>query len=422
MGIYKEFILIFILMAISAFFSMGEISLASSRKIKLQLLADSGNKTAEKIMNLQSNPGNFFTTVQIGLNFVAILAGIIGDNLLTPILSPFIENTTLLSFISFIFVTGLFIQFADLIPKRIAMIFPEKVALQVVPFVCIVIKIISPIVWFFNTIANSTLKLFNVPLYREDLITQDDIFAIVDAGAEAGVVHTKEHHLIENVFELDQRKISSIMTLRDDIVFFNISENEDSIKEKIVNSPHSKFLICNNDLDYILGYVNSRDILPRILKGESSGLNNISEITNKNILIVPNTLTLSEMLDRFRESREDFAAIINEYANVVGVVTLNDVISTLMGDVVFSEQEDYIVVRDENSWLIDGVTPIIDVKKFLDIDFFPEEDTYDTIAGFVIYMLKNIPRKGATITYSGYSFEVVDVDNFKIDQLLVIKI
>lgn len=421
MEIKSKLLCILFLILLSSFFSMAEISLAAARKIKLQLLAEEGNTKAEKVLILQNNPGSFFTTVQIGLNIVALLAGIVGDGIFTPLLSRYIESQTVVFLISFSLVTAAFIEFADLIPKRIALVYPEVVAIKLVNSMIVTIKMLTPILLIFNGIANLVFKLFKIPATRNDMITHDDIFAIVDAGAEAGVVDTKEHHLIENVFELEQRWVSSVMTPRDEIIYFTLDESEESIKDKIANFPHSKFLVCEDDIDSIYGYVGSKYILPRILKGELSGLHNIKEITNKNILIVPNTLTLSDMLDRFNESKEDFSVILNEYAHVVGIITLNDVISRLMSDVVHPLQEEYITKRDENSWLIDGGTAIEDVRKVLDIESFPEEDSYETIAGFIIYMLKVIPKKGALVEYENFSFEVVDVDNFKIDQLLVIK-
>nr|WP_307775511.1 hemolysin family protein [uncultured Cetobacterium sp.] len=421
MGITGKILFIILLILMSAFFSMAEISLAGARKLKLQVLVDEGNENAKKVMDLQRNPGNFFTTVQIGVNIVAILAGIIGNDVFTPVLMDYIGNETIAFLISFSLVTGSFIEFADLIPKRLAMVFPEATALSLVNPMLLTIKVLTPVVWVFSSVANLVFRVFNTPNSREDMITHDDIFALVDAGAEAGVVQSKEHHLIENVFELEQRWVSSAMTTRDEIVYFTLEETEESIKQKIAEYPHSKFLVCEKDIDSIYGYVGSKDILPKILKGESTGLQNIKEITNRNILIIPNTLTLSDMLDRFNEAREDFAVILNEYAHVVGVITLTDVISTLMGDVVYPMQDDYIIKRGEDSWLIDGVTAIEDVKKVLNIESFPEEDSYETVAGFMMYMLKTIPNKGAFIEYDNYSFEVVDVDNFKIDQLLVMK-
>lgn len=431
MSLILKIFCIVILIGISMFLSISEISLASARNIKLQILEDEGNKNATKVMKIQENSGNFFTAVQIGINAVSILGGIIGNNIVGPYVVDFIDAFiptlgTKAVFIgnltSFILITALFIEFADLIPKRLAMIAPEKIAVTVVVPMMILIKAAKPLIFIFNGIANLIFKMFNIPLTREESITYDDIFAMVDAGAEAGVVQKKEHSLIENIFELESRWVSSIMTTRDNIVYLTVSEGEESIRKKIAEEPHSKFLVCENDIDSILGYVSSKNILPRIVKGELNSLADIKDIYNRNLLVIPNTLTLSEALDRFNEVRDDFAIVLNEYGLVVGLVTLNDVINTLMGDIVYQEQEEQIISRGEGSWLIDGSTPIEDVKKVLDdIEKFPEEDTYETIAGFMMYMLKTIPKKAAKVEFENYSFEVVDVDRFKIDQLLVTK-
>ena len=301
------------------------------------------------------------------------------------------------------------------------MAYPEKISLKLVNIMIVLMKIFKPVIWIFNGIANTVFKIFKLPITKKEVITSEEIIAVFNEGAEAGVVLEREHYLIENVFELEHRWVSSAMTARDNIIYFLLTETEEEIKEKIAENPHSKFLVCEREIDSIYGYVDAKDILPRILKGEKSGLQNIREITKKSLLIIPNTLTLSEVLDRFNESREDFAIILNEYAHVVGLITLSDVISTLMGDIVYPSQEEYIIKRGENSWLIDGLTPIEDVKKALNIERFPEEDSYETVAGFMMYMLKSIPKKAATLVFEGYTFEVVDVDNFKVDQLLVTK-
>lgn len=429
MNIFLRLVFIFILILMSIFLSMSEISLASARKMKLQVMIEEGNENASKVLEIQQMSGNFFTVVQIGINAIAIMGGILGDNIATPWIKNFIltwiptlsnKADMIGSCISFFIITGLFIEFADLIPKRLSMVAPEKIAVAIIKPMLILICVFKPLIIIFNGIASSMFKLFNVPQSRNDIITYDDIFAVVDAGAEAGVVQKKEHSLIENIFELDTRWVSSIMTTRDEIVYLTIEEGEESIKDKIANYPHSKFLVCQNEIDSLIGYVDSKDILPRILKGEISGLHDIQEITNTSLLIIPNTLTLSEALDRFNEVRDDFAIILNEYGHVVGLVTLNDVINTLMGDIVYQDQdEQQIICRGEGSWLIDGVTPVEDVKKVLEIEKLPEEDTYETIAGFMMYMLKSIPKKAAKVEFENYTFEVVDVDNFKVDQLLV---
>ncbi|AIN17262.1 MULTISPECIES: hemolysin family protein [Yersinia] len=420
----NSILLILFLIAVSAFFSLSEISLAASRKIKLKLLADEGDINALRVLKLQETPGIFFTVVQIGLNAVAILGGIVGDAAFSPsfkviferVMSP--ELADQVSFIcSFVLVTSLFILFADLTPKRIGMISPEAVAVRIVNPMRFCIMICRPLVWFFNGMANLIFRLFKLPMVRNDDITSDDIYAVVEAGALAGVLRKQEHELIENVFELESRTVPSSMTSRESVIYFDLRESEDSIKEKISTHPHSKFLVCDGHIDQVVGYVDSKDLLNRVLGNQSLVLS--SGVQIRSALIVPDTLTLSEALESFKTAGEDFAVILNEYALVVGIITLNDVMTTLMGDLVGQGQEEQIVARDENSWLIEGGTPIEDVMRVLHIDEFPQSGNYETIGGFMMYMLRKIPKRTDFVKYAGYKFEVVDIDSYKIDQLLV---
>ncbi|MKM00725.1 HlyC/CorC family transporter [Salmonella enterica subsp. enterica] len=419
--------IIFCLIAVSAFFSISEISLAASRKIKLKLLADEGSINAQRVLKMQENPGMFFTVVQIGLNAVAILGGIVGDAAFSPAFSALFshymspELSEQLSFIlSFSLVTGLFILFADLTPKRIGMIAPEAVALRIINPMRFCLFVFRPQVWLFNGMANNIFRLFKIPMVRKDDITSDDIYAVVEAGALAGVLRKQEHELIENVFELESRTVPSSMTSRESIIWFDLHEDEQSLKKKVAEHPHSKFLVCNEDIDHIIGYVDSKDLLNRVLANQSMALN--SGVQIRNTLIVPDTLTLSEALESFKTAGEDFAVIMNEYALVVGIITLNDVMTTLMGDLVGQGLEEQIVARDENSWLVDGGTPIDDVMRVLDIDEFPQSGNYETIGGFMMFMLRKIPKRTDSVKFSGYKFEVVDIDNYRIDQLLVTRL
>ena len=420
-------LVIVLLIAISSFFSLSEISLAAARKIKLKLLADTGNINAQRVMKMQETPGMFFTVVQIGLNAVAILGGIVGDSAFSPAFRSLFERFTnpvlaeQLSFIcSFTVVTSLFILFADLFPKRLGMISPEVVALKIINPMRFCLFIFRPLVWFFNGGANIIFRLFKIPLVRKDDITSDDIYAVVEAGALAGVLRKQEHELIENVFELESRTVPSSMTSRENVVWFNLHEDEESLKEKIANHPHSKFLVCNDDIDHIVGYVDSKELLLRVLGHQSMALN--SGVQIRSALIVPDTLTLSEALESFKTAGEDFAVIMNEYALVVGIITLNDVMTTLMGDLVGQGMEEQIVARDENSWLVEGGTPIDDVMRVLDIDEFPQSGNYETIGGFMMFMLRKIPKRTDFVKFHGYKFEVVDIDSYRIDQLLVTRI
>ena len=425
MSLFQNLLIICILVLISSFFSISEIALAGARRIKLKLLAESGDNRANKILHLQENSAEFFATSQIGLNAVAILGGIVGESALRPyfidLISPFYQGKMLdnIGFImSFLLVTLLFILFADLIPKRIGMINPERVALAVIEPVLLSIKLFKPLAWIINGLANLIFRIFKINMVREENITFDDVSAVVDAGAQAGVLLKQEHHFIENVFELEERNVPSSMTTREDVVYFTLGESEQSIRQKIANYPYSKFLVCKDHIDEVIGYVDTKDILVKLLSNQSQIL--LNETTIRNVLIIPDTLTLSELLDRFRSSKEKFAVVMNEYALIVGVITLSDIMMTVMGDWVAPiEDEQQIIQRDEFSWLIEGTTPIENVKHALGIEDFPDWDNYETLAGFMMYKLRKIPRPADFVEYQGYKFEVVDIDHHKIDQLLV---
>ncbi|WP_454720406.1 MULTISPECIES: hemolysin family protein [Cupriavidus] len=423
-------LILLLLILISAFFSTSEIALTASRRTKLQTLSERGDRRATKIMLLKEEPGHFFTIVQIGVNSVAILAGIVGEkhvsDLLQAALLPYLDAPLagqVANVGSFLVVTLLFIQFADLIPKRIAMSFPEPCALLVIGPMLTMIRIFKPLVWAFNATADATLRLFGLPTKQIDQITSEDIAAMVDAGAEAGVLHKHEIHLIENVFELDAKNVTAVMTPRDDVVYVGLDEPADSLRRKLVSHPHAQYPVCGHNLDDVLGYIDSKDILQMFLADDTTGvignIGNIGKHHDKNVLVIPDTLTLTEALTRFREMHQSFAVVMNEYGLVVGIVTLDDIVGALMGNIIYSSEDEQIVRRDDGSWLVDGLTPLVDLKKALELDTLPGEDYVDTAAGLVIYSLKRIPKKSEFIEAAGYRFEVLDIDHHKIDQLLV---
>lgn len=428
MSLFQNILIIAILIAGAGFLSLTEIALAGARKVKLKILAESGEERAQKVLDLQEQSADFFAASQIGLNAVAILGGILGEAAFRPYIVNFVNRiyqgpwTENIGFIlSFSLVTSLFILFADLMPKRMAMIAPEKIAVSVINPIQIFIKICKPLAWAINAIANLLFRLFKINTVRDDNITFADISAVMDAGAQAGVLQKQEHHFIENVFELEERNVPSSMTTRENVVFFTLNEPEESIRQKLAEYPYSKFLVCSNDIDSVIGYVDAKDILVRILNNQS--LLQLNESTIRNVLTIPDTLTLSEVLDRFRSTKEKFAVVINEYALVVGVITLSDIMITVMGDWVTTiEADQQIIKRDNNSWLIDGSTPIEDIKHALEIDEMPDDENYETIAGFMMYKLRKIPRPADAVIFGAYKFEVVDVDHFKIDQLLVTRL
>lgn len=424
MNLFEAIFSLCVLLIISAIISAAEISLAGARKIKLQSLVTEGNKKAEQVLKLQAQPGRFITVVQIGLNMVAILGGVIGESAIRPYLAVALNQylpldwlDTAASWTSFFLVTAAFILLADLVPKRLAMINPEKVALKTVGIMTLCIFILKPFVLIFDSIANGFFKLFRISTIREENVTPEDIVAIVGAGAEAGVVKAQEHYLIENIFEMQQRTVTSTMTTRENIVFLDRSFDRQAVLDTLTKNSHSKLLICDNSIDKILGYVESHTLLTMYLQVEKGVSLTDNRLLRKS-LFIPDTLTLFEVLELFKSTGEDFAVIVNEYAIVVGIITLNDVMSIVMGELV-SNEEEQIVQRDESSWLIDGATPLEDVMRSLDITEFPSQENYETIGGFMMYMLRKIPKKTDFVLYDKYKFEIIDTENFKIDQLLV---
>lgn len=427
MEFFSQLGLILLLIFFSMFFSISEISLAAARKMRLRQLADDGSRNAQLVLALQAEPGHFFTVVQIGINAVAILAGIIGESAFSPYFSSIIGlvygGTYLptVSFLcSFLTITAMFILIADLFPKRLGLLFPERIALIIVRPMLWCIRLMRPLVVLFNGACNLVFHLLNIPIRPHDSITQDDIVAVMAAGAEAGALQAKEHQLIENVFELESRTVGSSMTQRESIIWLPLDADDEILRRTFEENPHSKYLVCRELIDQVVGYIDIKDMLSYVFSNQPLTLKR--EGLLHNALLIPDTLTLSEVLESFKASNEDFAVILNEYGLVVGIVTLNDVLSTVMGDLVNIIEEEQIVKRDERSWLIDGLTPIEDVLRVLDIEEFPDSDLYETIAGFMMYRLHKIPKRTDSVTYAGYSFEVVDIDNNHIDQLLVTKL
>ncbi|QLG89067.1 HlyC/CorC family transporter [Chitinibacter bivalviorum] len=427
MNVLSSSLLIALLIVISAFFSISEISLAASRKMKLAQMRDEGDERAELVLELLAQPGHFFTAVQIGVNAVAILAGVLGESVYSAAFTQFFARffaaetaLTLGSTGAFLAVTAAFILLADLIPKRIGMVVSEAAAVRIVRPIRFCVLCLRPFVWFFNGLANQAMNLLGLPAARINDVTTDDILAMASAGALTGVVAKQEQQLIENVFELEERTAPSSMTVRESIVWIDRLESEDSIKAKLLASPHAKFPVCIGHIDQVIGYVDSQDILSNVLRGESISLRGDGLL--RNALILPETLSLAEILSQFKAAREDFALIINEYALVVGLITLNDITGALMGDHSVALDEEQIVQRDANTWLVDGVTAIGDLERVFGIEAFPDDDQYETIAGFMMYMLRKVPKRTDFVTHAGFKFEVVDIDNYKIDQLLVTRL
>lgn len=427
MSLSQSLFVIGILIAASAFFSVAEISLAASRRLRLRQMADEGDARAARVLQVQEAPGEYFTVVQVGMNAIAILGGVVGEGTLSPhftaLFAPWLPEPTAqtLGFLlSFLAITSLFILFADLLPKRLGMAYPERVAMRVVQPMRWCMTGLKPLVWLYASAADVLLRLMGLSSQRDERITCEDILAMTEAGARAGVLAEREQQVIANVFELDSRTVASAMTARERIAYFLRDDPDTAIRVRIAAEPFSTYPVCEGDIDHVVGYVDAKDLFQRVLNNQPIALHEEGLI--RKVLVVPDRLSLSEVLEQFRQVHEDFAVIVNEYSLVVGVVTLNDVMSTVMGDLVGPNAEEQIVQRDANSWLIDGVTPITDVLHVLQIEELPHAQDYETLAGFLMVMLRRVPRRTDSVTLHGYQFEVLDVDSYRIDQVMVTRL
>ena len=420
-------LLIAALIAASAFFSLSELAVAASRRVRLRQLADAGDPRAHRVLAVQDEPGDFFTAIQIGMNAVAILGGVVGEGAFSPYFTRLLHALqldpayvdTAATLLSFLLVTSLFILIADLFPKRLGMIAPEQVALRVVGPMQTFFRVVWPLVWFFKRLTDGLFHLFGLPERRDEAVTSDDILAMAQAGTEAGVLAATGQQVIENVFELDTRLVTSAMTPRDRIVHLLLGDSEAVIRARIEQQPHSTYVVCDGDIDHVVGYVDSKDLLSRVFNGQPIVLQGSGLI--KKVLMVPERISLTEVLGQFRQAYEDFAVIVNEYSLVVGIITLNDVMSTVMGSLLAPLDDELIVQRDADSWLMDGVTPIEDVLRALNLDDLPRLDEYETLAGFMMVTLRRVPRKTDHLSFGGFRFEVMDVDSHRIDQVMVIR-
>jgi CBS domain containing-hemolysin-like protein len=279
------------------------------------------------------------------------------------------------------------------------------------------LSLFKPVVWLYSRATDGLFRVLGLPAQRDERVTPDDILALAEAGAESGALARSGQQVIANVFELDTRTVSSAMTPRDRIAWFDADDSDAIVRARIAAEPFSTYPVCAGDIDHVVGYVDAKDLFQRVLNNQPIRLTDPA-LLHKAVM-VPDRLTLAEVLTHFRQAHEDFAVIVNEYSLVVGVVTLNDVMSTVMGDLVSPQDEELIVRRDEHSWLIDGITPVQDVQRALGLQELPHEGEYETLAGFLMEMLRRVPRRTDRVVWGGYTFEVMDVDSFRIDQVMV---
>ncbi|ARW10061.1 hemolysin/magnesium/cobalt transporter CorC/HlyC [Acetobacter pasteurianus NBRC 3299] len=421
-----------LLIAVSILISLSEISFAAAREVRLRSRAEAGDKRAQAFLALRRNSGQVMTAIQICLNGVGILGGIASSEMFTPPVTEFLSRwgmsdwwaQNLASTFSFIFVTGAFVLFADLLPKRVAMNNPDKVAMAVGWFPRVALRVLYPFVWIFSKISDAILHALKIPAASAvEPITPEDLHAILAAGTASGVLLQQEHQMIENVLALQARSVTSAMTPRDEIIFLDIQDTPEHNHEKVRTNPYSRYPLCNGGLDRVIGSIRAEDVLasvvdPSIAPSGRPHSNPIARM-RREVLSVPETLNLWDTLAQFDTHGTGFALIVNEYGLVVGLITFKDIMGVLMDGLASPFEEQAIVKRDENSWLVDGAAPIGDVIRELHVLDLPDSEQFDTIGGFIMHRLRRMARKADRVDAAGFRFEVVDVEGFRINQLLV---
>jgi CBS domain containing-hemolysin-like protein len=432
MSLTDTFIVLLALLSINAFLALAELSIASAKRMKLSQQLAGGDSRAGVVLHLKDHPNRFLGIVQIGLNLVGILAGVFGEAALNQRVSQQLDligmnagfgRDAIALIVSVGLITSIFLVLGDLLPKRIALSSPERIACALAPVLHALQRPFAPLLWLFGKIVDALLRLLGFRAEISEPITTDDIYALVDAGAKTGAVDRDEQVLIRNVLSLSERPITSAMTSRQDIVSIDASDDEETIRTVLAEAPKARFIITDGDIDHSLGYVDAADILSRAIHGESLKVdaNRLNTWGMKPLLIVPDTLNVLEALDQFRGAGEDITLVANEYGVVVGLVTMNDIMAAIMGRIVeeVARDKSIVAMKDRpNTWLIDGRASIGDVKALFGWENLPHEETYQTISGFLMSLLRKWPRKADNVTFRDVDFVVVDTEGSRIDQVM----
>lgn len=418
-----ELIILSLLIIFNGLFVMSEIALVSARRARLETMANKGDAKAKAALDLAENPEKFLSTAQIFITLIAILTGVYSGEKFGHYLEPYVEKiaflqpyaATVSTVIIVIIVTFLSIIFGELIPKRLGMLQAEKIARVVAGPMNFLSTVTYPIVWVLSKISQLFFKLFNVKTSSDNAVTEEEIKAMITEGSEHGTIEEEEKEIIERVFHLGDRNITSLMTHRTDIVWFDASESVQQIKDKPEAIVYSSYPVCEETVDNIKGIINVKDLLKeppeKLLKDVA-----------KPALFVPENNTPYQLLEKFKETKIHSCFIVNEYGTLEGMITLNDILEAIVGDVPQTGQEEYeIVERNDGSFLVDAQIPFYDFLTRFDKTGWIDEDEhdFDTLAGFVLHELEHIPQTGEQFEWRGFSFEIIDMDGQRIDKLLV---
>ncbi|MBI1343749.1 MAG: DUF21 domain-containing protein [Terrimonas sp.] len=418
-----EIIILLGLIFVNGLFTMSEIALVSARKSRLESMADKGDIHARRALELSENPEIFLSAAQIGITLIAILTGVYSGERFSSDLEPYVAKIsslapyadTIATTIIVILVTFLSIIFGELIPKRIGLLRAERISILVAGPMGFFARLTHPIVWLLNIVSNLFFRIFNIRRMKEDAVTEEEIKTMITEGTEAGTIDEAEQEIIERVFHLGDRNITSLMTHRSDIIWFDLNDNEEKIKEKILKEPHSVYPICDGDIDHLKGIVTLKDLYI------TNDLTLFKHIMNPT-LFVPENNSAYQLLEKFKTTRQHACFIVDEYGTLQGMITLNDILEAIVGDLPQPDINDYeIVERQDGSYLVDAQIPFYDfLDRFEKTEWMNEgEHEFDTLAGFILHELEHIPQTGETFEWKGFSLEIVDMDGHRIDKVMV---
>lgn len=420
--------LLLFLILLNGLFAMSEIAVVSSRKARLQRLADDGSPGAHTALSLHAEPSNFLSTIQVGITTIGILSGAIGESALADPLAVWLAGFPLLEAYAkpvalTVVVAGLTyfaVVVGELVPKRLALMAPEGIASLISRPMTWLARSARPLVWLLSASSSLILRLTGARQKEEPPVTDDEIKVLMEQGAEAGVFHASERAIVSNVLRLDDQRIESIMTPRKDIYALDLIEPEDEIRRAIAESPYTRIVVCRDGLDHIVGVLRTSDLLKAALDNAPLDV----ERSMRPALYVPAGVSTTQLLENFRKARVQSALIVDEYGELQGLVTLTDVLTSIVGDLPSEDinEEQDVVRREDGSWLMDGGISVERFKSALDLDDeLPgeEENAYHTLGGFMMHMLGRIPAVADHFDWSGCRFEVVDMDKNRVDQVLV---
>jgi putative hemolysin len=420
-----EIIIILGLMLLNGVFAMAEIAMVSVRRSKLEHGAANGDRKSATALEMINKPGKFLSTVQIGMTLVNIITGVYsGDAIASrltvwfdqyPRLAPYSHSLAFSTVV--ILVTFFTLIIGELFPKQVGLIRAESVARHAaIPMKWFAI-IAYPLIWVLVKPGELLLRLFNIKPTLDSKVTEDEIKAIIKEGTEDGEIQEIEQDIVERVFQLGDRKAGSLMVHRTELVWLDIDAPEEETKLKILENVYNVYPVCEGNLDKMLGIIYVKDLFTCSLRNEPL---NMRQYVKEPLFILESN-SAYQVLEKFRESKRHFGLVVDEYGSIIGLITLNNILLALVGEVSVSDQPDYeIVKRADGSWLIDGQLPFYDFIQEFDIQYIDKKKVkFNTLGGFALSYLHRIPHTGDTFTWRNYQFEIVDMDANRIDKILM---